>query len=470
MTPSKLAAAARYPRTRAPASGEWATPAAVATLLALALVLGGGGADYPSPRIALHGAAAATAALWLWRTRLHALGLASREVALLALILIAIPAVQLVPLPSALWQALPGRELEQRALALAGAPDSWRPWTISPSRTFAALLASVPPILLLILASLLPARQRWIVPAVIALIGLISLAIGALQMLSPLDGPLRFYAPKSQWLHGFEFNHNSQADFLLVGVVALAATMREAIERGRIGRGPALAAGALGAALLSLGVVLTASRTGIVLLPLALGLGSALLWRHLWSVHLAHRRLLPAIACLACAFMAGAVILTPVAQAFARFDFSGEPRPAIWRDSLLAAAHYWPFGSGAGTFVPAYAQFESPQSLGPFPIEHAHNEVLELLIEAGAFAAVAGAAVALIVLRAARRILTTADRPLRNSVQFGGAAIWIVALHSLVDYPLRSLSLACMVGACAGLAFMPKEQGGRLVRREEEAR
>ena len=44
------------------------------------------------------------------------------------------------------------------------------------------------------------------------------------------------------------------------------------------------------------------------------------------------------------------------------------------------------------------------------------------------------------------------DRPL---TLFGGSALLIVAFHSFVDYPLRSMALACLIGISAGLLIEP---------------
>ena len=67
--------------------------------------------------------------------------------------LLALPALQLIPLPPALWQSLPGREAEIAALALIGEANRWLPWTVSPPRTLAALLALIPPAVALVLAA-----------------------------------------------------------------------------------------------------------------------------------------------------------------------------------------------------------------------------------------------------------------------------------------------------------------------------
>src|SRR6185295_15932682 len=73
------------------------------------------------------------------------------------------------------------------------------------------------------------------------------------------------------YLNGFQANHNSAADVLLIGMVAFAATMRELEERRRSAEFRRMAMVILlsGTAVMSLGVFLTASRAGTALLVVA---------------------------------------------------------------------------------------------------------------------------------------------------------------------------------------------------------
>ena len=57
-----------------------------------------------------------------------------------------LPAIQLIPLPPSIWQALPGRETEIAVLKLVGGADGWRPVTVDVFATlqswFAIILAA----------------------------------------------------------------------------------------------------------------------------------------------------------------------------------------------------------------------------------------------------------------------------------------------------------------------------------------
>src|SRR5690606_13017155 len=80
--------------------------------------------------------------LWAWRYR-HLPKLA----ALLILTLLAIPALQLIPLPPELWTNLPGRRTAADIIDFAAA-EAWQPITLNREATLRALLNLLPPIAL----------------------------------------------------------------------------------------------------------------------------------------------------------------------------------------------------------------------------------------------------------------------------------------------------------------------------------
>ena len=89
----------------------------------------------------------------------------------------------------------------------------------------------------------------------------------------------------------------------------------------------------------------------------------------------------------------------------------------------------------------------------------AHNEFLELLLEAGLPGAFAWLAAAWLVLAALRLSLRKASPvPLPQAV-FAGGTLTLATLHSLVDYPLRSMALAGLIGVAAALVLAPPRSG-----------
>lgn len=430
--------------------------AIAAGFLALAVILGGGGSPNPATELWLEVLAVLAALAWLWLPRTgQKLWPQDRLVWLVAAIALLLPLAQLVPLPPQIWHGLPGRETQLAALRLVGAGNSWQPLSTSPMRTLASLLSLGPPLLVLALAAAMDARQRrWLI-ATVAAMALVSALVGALQ----LAGGFRLYAASPQMMVlGFQANHNAEADLLLIGILALA-TLATALP-GRwnaIGQRERMRWLAAAALLLVLATVLTASRTGIALILVA-GLGAAMIVTG--DAGRRGPRLLRTIVPAALALAAGGLVLLQsnarVQGVAARFGLADETRPELWKDSLYVIGQYWPFGSGMGTFVPSFIAAEPLEAVDVTVPNRAHNDFLELLIEAGAFGAIALAL--MVALLAVMAVRAWRQRPEdRAQVLFALFTLLVIALHSLIDYPLRSMALACFAAlAVAMLATPPR--------------
>jgi O-antigen ligase len=143
-----------------------------------------------------------------------------------------------------------------------------------------------------------------------------------------------------------------------------------------------------------------------------------------------------------------------------RFEKSGESRPELWRDTLYAIHFYWPYGSGIGTFVPTFVALEPLEVVDSSIPNRAHNDYLELALEAGALGAVvlllSAAVVIFMIIRSWREQAGN-----RAHTVFCIAIFMIVAAHSIVDYPMRSLALACLVAVAAGMLASPVSERKR---------
>lgn len=421
--------------------------------LGVALILGGGGSPAPLSEAALQVIAAISAIVWYLAWRAERPNIPRAALAMSA-ILVGLPLLQLVPLPPFVWHDLPGRGLAVEALDLVGRSNDWRGLSLDPSRTLAALLAVAPPAVMLVMASVLDKAGRQRMIAVLALAALASLVVGAAQVSQGADSPLRFYGSGSTFLEGFQANHNSTADVLLIGLIAaLAAIRASALGRGGLpdDRRIVLASAAIVILVLGLGVVFTASRMGTALLPVAV-LASVQLLRP-W-LPLSRRAMTAALGVLMVCTVLGGLLLSrsdAIGRIADRYTLSGELRPDLWRDSLYAARSNFPAGVGMGNFVPALLAGERLEVVRPTVPNRAHNDYLELLVEAGMMGVAALAAIAAILGRATLQALRQDDLAARSSALVGACGLTILALHSLVDYPLRSMSIAMAAAACAGL-------------------
>ena len=440
------------------APGDFVLPA----FLALAVALGGGGSPSPLPEILLEWTALATlAAVFLTHPR----GVQwPRPALVFAAGLLVIPVVQLIPLPPAVWQSLPGREIEKAAISLTGAGPKWMPLSVSPSRTLAGFLALLVPVAALAGAAVASPRCRNYAIAATAVMALVSAAVGAGQLAGGVHSALRFYAASHvEVLTGFQANRNSEADVLLVGLFALAAVA--AIQRIWQSRGAAIVFVAA-AVLLAGAVLLTASRAGIALLVLALAVAAmAMAWRHRARVRLRGGLAAGAAALVVLAGLAWAIATNPVVGRIGgRFAGGSEPRPEIWRETLYANGQYWPVGSGIGTFVPVFVAAERLEVVDTSFPNRAHNDFLELALEGGALGLLLLAVLAgILVWRWTNRWRGAQAPQDRAELAFAAAVLAMLGVHSIVDYPLRSMALASLAGVASGFILVPARHRGGAV-------
>jgi O-antigen ligase len=125
-------------------------------------------------------------------------------------------------------------------------------------------------------------------------------------------------------------------------------------------------------------------------------------------------------------------------------------RREIWHATRAAIGQFGLLGSGFGSFPPLFHLFENPDAVDAVVINHAHNDLLEFVLEGGipavllllAFLAWFGVRLVSVWLREKRR------DPL---AQGASITVLIVLLHSLVDYPLRTAAVATLFGFCLAL-------------------
>jgi len=143
--------------------------------------------------------------------------------------------------------------------------------------------------------------------------------------------------------------------------------------------------------------------------------------------------------------------------------FTSDPledaRLTFARGTLEAASAYLPFGAGMGSFVPVYARFESAEALLPSFANRAHNDFLELWLEAGVAGMVLMALFAAwFAVRCAavwRRRLPWGRDIDRSLARAATVIIALLCAHSLVDYPLRTAALMGMFAFACGLLIPP---------------
>lgn len=432
----------------------------IMAMLGASMILGGGGPDNPLTEMLLElFIVACMFPLCVSNSWQRGLGKISPMAWLLAAILLLLPLVQLIPLPPALWQALPGRDLEVKSLALTGMADRWMPLSMAPARTFTSLLSMIFPALLLLQVSRLSIRGRRWLCMIVAIVGAGSILLGILQISRPGGATWSLNPYFNQgFLCGFQANRNHQADVLHIALLALGAVVAPRVADGRRHL-PTWFAMAAATAIFLIGVLMTGSRTGIALSGVTIAVLLAMFWPAIRKRARTARWLMAGSFGLA-AFALGLLQLNSVQRVAGRFYATQDARWDLWIDGSYVFHQVWPIGAGVGTIVPLLEAAERLEVLGPGLPNRVHNDWLEWAIEGGA-PGIAALVVALLVLvimavRAFRRsALPHADPLFRSQIIFACGALLILALHSIVDYPLRTLSLATLAALAAGFLTLP---------------
>ena len=197
------------------------------------------------------------------------------------------------------------------------------------------------------------------------------------------------------------------------------------------------------------------SRTGLGLGMLAVLLSCGLIWRgRNKNVNAANftRYVLP-LAFIAILLLAqfGLVALLRIAQS----DTASDLRSAITPTTIEAIQAYFPLGSGFGSFVPVYKLFEHPDQLIPQFINAAHNDWLQLALEGGLPMIILLAGFVLWFLAATLSVWRKGNESLEDSLlRAASIIIFLLLLHSVVDYPLRTRALMGLFAiSCGFLAY-----------------
>lgn len=427
-------------------------PVTAAGTLLLALMLGGA-ANSPGDFV-VELSALLTVGLALWALPDTLLTPAARGGIVLAGAALALPLLQLLPLPAAMAGALPGRAAlagELAGIQAAGLSHA----SLAPTSTERSLWALLPGIALFAAGLALPPLWRRRLLAVVVGFTLASVVLGLAQIGGGPGSPLRFYRPTHATdAVGFFANRNHFASLLYValvlGVSLLAVHWRRGTNRRLHG-----ALGAIVMVFCLMGLGLARSRMGLLLGMLAtLGSAGILIGSSSGGGRAARRWALATITIGALAVVQ--ISLYGILNRL-QADPLDDARWSFFANTRALAAGYAPVGSGLGTFVSAYQSGQTPQQQESFYVNHAHDDYIELALEAGWPAIVWLAALALWWLWCT----VIAWRHTSSGALLGRGAslgLALLMLHATVDYALRTEAMLAVAGLlCAVLAVAAQE-------------
>ncbi|WP_185960227.1 O-antigen ligase family protein [Erythrobacter insulae] len=428
-----------------------------ATLLLIAVIIGGGGVRYGIANLIVQLCALLLLAvrgdsvLGFWRQA----PLSLRAVLGLS---ICVPLIQIIPLPESVWSILPGRELVQQSFALTGR-SGWAPISVDPVRTAVALTGMIVPIAVVTAGWTAKRRHLVLLGWVVVGLGLLNVCIGIPQVLSGGTAGRIYAGPSATGILYGTFANRNSTGLLLVSALSLAAMLPAPKPHHFV-----LPARITICALLMTAIILTRSRTALVLaaIPVALVLLKMVVERRNGKSGPRRSNLFLASAVLLGLGAVTAVLtIAPgrVNDTVERFQTQSDARSYIWEDSLYSASRYWPVGAGMGTFDEVFQTDESLENATERRAGRAHNDYLEIAIEAG----LPG-----LILIALWLILTgwfawrARHSQLRWMAWAAASILLAIALQSITDYPLRNQAMlgiaAFALLLLARIAERPEEE------------
>lgn len=383
-------------------------------------------------------------------------------------LLIFLPVLQLVPIPFATWQTLPGRELYAEALAAFGtaADAGSRPLSLLPRVTEAAWLALLPPLVVFLAAISLPGNRLQKLVYLFIGIATVQAILALVQFGGGAQTDFRTSLSDIGTGIGTYVNRNHLAGMLAMALPLALGLLATGIGRPREsdsyrGRGllrrltnalsqssrfnQTLLFSAVCIAIL-LGIIFSRSRSGIMLAMLGVFLSAILYGYRVGQQRSTNLVVVFSVVGLALALEIG---LAPVLERFSVEGALEDARWGIFGSSVEAIRSFFPFGSGLGTFPEVYRSFQ-PDDIAYF-VNHAHNDYVEYLFEGGLPAAVAILLFAVAYTRAWPRLLKLPRWRSLSFMQAGaGLGLLLMALHGLTDYnwhiPANAIYFALMAG------------------------
>ena len=383
---------------------------------------------------------------WISRERIDD----ARGLPLLLGLLAAWTALQLVPLPGALWQALPGRDLIAQLDAANGLEGVWRPISLEPMRSWNALFGLVLPITaVLLLLAMRPSVTNVLL--IIVAIGALDAALGLLQILGPPDGALYFYTFTNTGSPvGLFANENHSAFFSAMVLVIIARLLVTLRDPGR--RVPMVLGLCAAFVLVTFAVLVSGSRAGLGLGIVAFGASGLMAWLRFRSsrtgrVRRENATFLDRWPRLTLA--AGFIVLAGLLFALTQFERAPGVVDAMNQDAFEdlrweivpilgeMIRTYWLLGTGFGSFDAVYMIYEPTALQGPAYLNQAHNDWAQWIIEGGLPAVLILVALLRWLVVTFRQLYATSAQPAVMCL-FYITVFAMIAVASVFDYPLRT--------------------------------
>lgn len=365
---------------------------------------------------------------------------AARAIVLLLAVAIVLVLLQLIPLPPSIWTALPGRDLVTRAAIAMGEPQPWRPWTIVPAATVNAASSLIVPATALWLTLSLNEGERERLPGLLLGLVLASTLVGLVQISNfAIDNPLINETPRT--VSGTFANRNHFALQMAIGC-AITPAWAFGSQRAHPSRG---IVGFVFVLLFMLAILVSGSRAGLLLGSVGVVMGFPLGGIRIKMALTRYPRwVFPTLVAGIVAIIVSLVLVSIAADRAVSIDrlfaadLGQDMRTRGLPTVVSMLVEYFPAGSGFGGFDPMFRIHEPFHLLKPTYFNHVHNDLIEVVIDAG----LPGLLLLLAALCwwgwASIRAWKAGSGPQAALPKLGSTMLLLVLLASTVDYPART--------------------------------
>lgn len=379
-----------------------------------------------------------------------------RIVTILLAAAVALPLLQLIPLPPSLWQTLPGREPFAQGLLQTLGALPWGQVSLSPGNTINAASSLIVAVTALLLLSSIENRERaWLISAFIVLAtGSMSIALAQFS-LGRFSQPLINYTGD---ISGTFANRNHFALFMALGCVTIPLWALRRSHRRSQWRLPVAAGLYL---LFILTAMASGSRAGLIVTVLALPIGVLIVRED------AKSRLRGQPHWIAAALLVGGVSLIALVIGLSitldravsvdrLFTANIEKDMRVQGSGTILSMmfQYFPIGTGLGSFDPLFRIHEPFALLKQTYFNRAHDDFIEITLDSGVAGLLLLASALAWWMWASWRTWFGGNSSDILLGRLGSAIIFLVLLASIVDYPARTpLLMAIVTSAAAMLAW-----------------
>jgi O-antigen ligase len=426
----------------------------------VALMLGGGGPSlWREASAQLASLPLLGFALWTLLTKPWPEG--GRVAVLLLIAVLAVPLVQLVPLPPDVWTSLPGRSFVAKSYVETGVATPWLPISLNPRVTWHSVLTIVAASAVFLGTMLLDRRARRYAAVVLIAFGFVNVVFGLAQVARGDANALGLFANR---------NHFAALLYCALAFAGAWAVGSIADRRPQLIVSLALCLFVFVSCLIGIGV--SRSRAGLLISALVLVACLGLAGTIKREEGPRRARIVVAIATSVGALLTAQFALLRILPRLEE-SVSENARWEFASVTFRAALQYLPFGTGIGTFREIYPLHQTIDLVTARLVNHAANDFVEAWLEGGFLMLVVLLAFLAWFLSTSIRVWRESGRGSMSALDGAiarAASIVILALliHSALDFPLRSTTLNVVFAFACGLllpALGPGEQRRRKSRR-----